>query len=43
VFGESRTPSQNWPFHVLLSVPLEQEQVERFGPARNLALAPVGS
>jgi hypothetical protein len=43
VFGETRTPPQNWPFHVLPPVPLEPEQVERFGPARNLALAPVGS
>jgi hypothetical protein len=31
VFGENPAPPQNWPFHVLLSVPLEPEQVERIG------------
>ena len=29
VFGENRSPPQNWPFHVFLSVSLEPEQVER--------------
>jgi hypothetical protein len=31
VFGENRSPPQTWPFHVLLSVPLEPEQVGRIG------------
>jgi len=31
VFGENREPPQTWPFHVLLSVPLDREQVERVG------------
>ena len=31
VFGENAAPPQTWPFHVLLSVPLEPEQVERIG------------
>ena len=31
VFGENRAPPQNWPFHMLLSVPLQPEQVERIG------------
>jgi hypothetical protein len=31
VFGENKTPPQNWPFHLLLSVPLEREEVERIG------------
>jgi hypothetical protein len=31
VFGENAAPPQTWPFHVLLSVPLEREQVERIG------------
>jgi hypothetical protein len=25
VFGENQAPPQNWPFHVLLSVPLQPE------------------
>ena len=25
VFGENKTPPHTWPFHVLLSVPLEQK------------------
>lgn len=31
VFGENQAPPQTWPFHVLLSVPLEPEDVERIG------------
>ena len=31
VFGENQAPPQNWPFHVLLSVPLQPEQVEQIG------------
>ena len=31
VFGENQSPPQTWPFHVLLSVPLEAEAVERIG------------
>jgi hypothetical protein len=31
VFGENQAPPQTWPFHVLLSVPLEPEQIERIG------------
>ena len=31
VFGTNNTPPQTWPFHVLLSVPLEAEEVERIG------------
>ena len=31
VFGENQAPPQNWPFHMLLSVPLQPEQVERIG------------
>jgi hypothetical protein len=30
VFGKQPVP-QNWPFHLLLSVPLDREQVERIG------------
>lgn len=30
VFGKQPAP-QNWPFHLLLSVPLEREEVERIG------------
>ena len=30
VFGKHQAP-QNWPFHLLLSVPLGREQVERIG------------
>src|ERR1044071_4757456 len=31
VFGTNSAPPHTWPFHVLLSVPLEAEQVERIG------------
>ena len=31
VFGDNVAPPQTWPFHVLLSVPLEREEVERIG------------
>jgi hypothetical protein len=31
VFGENHAPPQTWPFHVLLSVPLEAHEVERIG------------
>jgi hypothetical protein len=31
VFGENRAPPQNWPFHMLPSVPLQPERVERIG------------
>ena len=31
VFGDNPQPPQTWPFHFLLSVPLEVEQVERIG------------
>ena len=31
VFGENAAPPHTWPFHVLLSVPLEQDAVERIG------------
>jgi hypothetical protein len=31
VFGENQAPPQTWPFHALLSVPLEREEVERIG------------
>ncbi|HTZ37956.1 MAG TPA: hypothetical protein VMB84_18140 [Stellaceae bacterium] len=31
VFGDNAAPPQTWPFHVLLSVPLEREAVERIG------------
>jgi hypothetical protein len=31
VFGENHAPPKSWPFHVLLSVPLDREQVERIG------------
>jgi hypothetical protein len=30
VFGKQPAP-QNWPFHLLLSVPLEREQIEKIG------------
>ncbi|MBV8187290.1 MAG: hypothetical protein JO339_08635 [Alphaproteobacteria bacterium] len=30
-FAENPVPPQTWPFHVLLSVPLEAEEVERIG------------
>lgn len=31
VFGDNAAPPQNWPFHVLLSVPREREEIERIG------------
>jgi hypothetical protein len=31
VIGENPSPSQTWPFHVFLSVPLESDQVEQIG------------
>jgi hypothetical protein len=31
VFGDNAAPPQTWPFHVLLSVPLEQDEIERIG------------
>lgn len=31
VFGENASPPQTWPFHALLSVPLETSEVERIG------------
>jgi hypothetical protein len=31
VFGENSQPPHTWPFHFLLSVPLDVEQVERIG------------
>ena len=31
VFGENHAPPKTWPFHVLLSVPLDREEIERIG------------
>ncbi|HJZ18069.1 MAG TPA: hypothetical protein VJ251_21940 [Stellaceae bacterium] len=31
VFGDNASPPETWPFHVLLSVPLEPEQIEALG------------
>ena len=31
VFGDNATPPKTWPFHVLLSVPREREEIERIG------------
>ena len=31
VFGTNNTPPHTWPFHVLLSVPVEADEVERIG------------
>ena len=31
LFGENEAPPDNWPFHVLLSVPLEPDEIERIG------------
>jgi len=31
VFGENKAPPHTWPFHVLLSVPLETDEIERIG------------
>jgi hypothetical protein len=31
VFGENKAPPNAWPFHVLLSVPLEPHEIERIG------------
>jgi hypothetical protein len=36
VFSENAAPPRSWPFHVLLSVPREREEIERIG-ARGLA------
>ena len=31
VFGENPAPSHNWPFHLLLSVSLSQEEIKHIG------------
>jgi hypothetical protein len=31
VFGENTAPPNTWPFHVLLSVPLERDEIESIG------------
>ena len=31
VFGNNASPPETWPFHVLLSVPLEPEEIEAIG------------
>ena len=31
VFGDNAAPPKTWPFHLLLSVPLEPEQIEAIG------------
>jgi hypothetical protein len=31
VFGENKAPPATWPVHVLLSVPLEPDEIERIG------------
>ena len=31
VFGDNASAPRNWPFHVLLSVPREREEIERIG------------
>lgn len=31
VFGENAAPPKRWPFHVLLSVPRERDEIERIG------------
>ena len=31
VFGENTAPPRSWPFHVLLSVPREQDDIEHIG------------
>jgi hypothetical protein len=31
VFGDNASPPETWPFHVLLSVPLQPEQIEAIG------------
>ncbi len=31
VFGDNAAPPKTWPFHALLSVPLEREQIEAIG------------
>jgi hypothetical protein len=35
VFGENRAPPHTWPFHVLLSVPRDREEIERIGAREN--------
>jgi hypothetical protein len=37
VFGANKAPPNTWPFHVLLSVLLEPDEIERIGGARRLA------
>jgi hypothetical protein len=37
VLGENNAPPNTWPFHVLLSVPLERDDIERIGGPRRLA------
>ena len=37
VFGENQAPPQTWPFHILLSVPLERERGRAHRRARGLA------
>jgi hypothetical protein len=31
VFGENKAPPHTWPFHLLLSVPIARDEVERIG------------
>ena len=31
MFGENKAPPNTWPFHALLSVPLEPDEIERIG------------
>jgi hypothetical protein len=31
VFGDNAAPPQTWPFHILLSVPKEREEIETIG------------
>ena len=31
VFGNNESPAETWPFHVLLSKPLEPEQIDAIG------------
>src|SRR5580700_7873236 len=37
VFGDNASPPETWPFHVLLSMPLEPEQIEALGAREGLA------
>ena len=34
LFGENKMRPHAWPFHMLLSVPLEQDEIERIGRVR---------